>query len=66
MDVTLNGDAHRLAAGATLGALVDDAAGDRRGVAVAVNEEVVPRSRWDVTELRPGDRVEILTAAQGG
>ena len=66
MDVTLNGDARRVEAGATLGAVVDDAAGDRRGVAVAVNEEVVPRSRWDVTELRPGDRVEILTAAQGG
>ena len=66
MDVTLNGDPRRVGAGATLGALVDDAAGDRRGVAVAVNEEVVPRSRWDATALRPGDRVEILTAAQGG
>lgn len=66
MDVTVNGDARRLAAGATLGAVVDDAAGDRRGVAVAVNEEVVPRSRWDATELRAGDRIEILTAAQGG
>lgn len=66
MDVTLNGDARRVGPGATLGALVDEAAGDRRGVAVAVNEEVVPRSRWDATALRPGDRVEILTAAQGG
>ena len=40
--------------------------GERRGIAVALNGEVVPRSAWDVTDLRPGDRVEVLTAAQGG
>ena len=37
-----------------------------RGVAVAVNGEVVPRSRWAAMVLCDGDRVEILTAAQGG
>jgi len=37
-----------------------------KGIAVALNGEVVPRSAWDVTDLRPGDRVEVLTAAQGG
>jgi len=37
-----------------------------RGVAVAVNGEVVPRSRWAAVALRDGDRVEVLTAAQGG
>ena len=37
-----------------------------RGIAIAVNGEVVPRSAWDATGLRPGDRVEVLTAAQGG
>lgn len=66
MELTLNGDPRRCDPGTTVGALVDEAAGDRRGVAVAVNEEVVPRSRWDATALRDGDRVEILTAAQGG
>ena len=38
----------------------------RVGVAVAVNGEVVPRSEWSGHALRDGDRVEILTAAQGG
>ena len=38
----------------------------KRGVAVAVNGEVVPRSRWEAVALRDGDRVEVLTAAQGG
>jgi sulfur carrier protein len=33
---------------------------------VAVNGEVVPRSTWATASLRDGDRVEVLTAAQGG
>jgi len=37
-----------------------------KGIAVAVNGEVVPRSAWETTGLHPGDRVEVLTAAQGG
>jgi sulfur carrier protein len=36
------------------------------GVAAALNETVVPRARWAATRLRDGDRVEILTAVQGG
>ena len=38
----------------------------RKGVAVAVNDEVVSRSRWTTTRLAEDDRVEILTAKQGG
>lgn len=37
-----------------------------RGVAVALNDEVVRREAWDTTEIRPGDRIEIVTAKQGG
>lgn len=36
------------------------------GVAAAVNDRVVPRSAWATTELCAGDRVEIVTAVQGG
>jgi sulfur carrier protein len=36
------------------------------GVAVAVNDEVVPRRAWSATALADGDRVEVLTAVQGG
>jgi len=39
---------------------------DRPGVAVAVNDRVVRRSQWATHVLRPGDRVEIITATQGG
>ena len=37
-----------------------------RGVAVAVNGEVVPRSAWEARRVADGDRVEALTAMQGG
>jgi sulfur carrier protein len=38
----------------------------RRGVAVAVNGTVVPRSSWTEVALADGDTVEVLSAAQGG
>ncbi len=41
------------------------AAASGRGIAVAVNGEVVPRSEWH-RPLRDGDAVEVLTATQGG
>jgi sulfur carrier protein len=39
---------------------------DGRGVAVAVEAQVVPRSEWDGVELTEGQRVEVLGAIQGG
>lgn len=66
MIVLLNGQATTVAAGITVGAVVDSLGRDRRGLAAAVNEEVVPASCWDKTELHDKDRVEVLTAAQGG
>ena len=38
----------------------------RRGMAVAVDAEVVPRTQWGAHELQEGARVEILRAIQGG
>lgn len=37
-----------------------------RGVAVALGGEVVPRARWDQTELTDGDSLEVVRAVQGG
>ena len=68
MKVVLNGSETDLADGATVQAAVEalalPAAG--RGVAVAVDAEVVPRGQWEATELHDGARVEILRAIQGG
>ena len=39
---------------------------ETRGIAVAVNDEVVPRSLWESTRLAAGDRIEVIHAVQGG
>lgn len=66
MQVTVNGTPRHCPTPLTVDDLVADLAGRRRGVAVAVNGEVVPRAGWQTTELADGDLVEVLTAAQGG
>jgi len=38
----------------------------RPGIAVAVNDKVVPRNKWPLTRLSDGDAVEIIHAVQGG
>ena len=62
MRVTVNGVARALPTDSTVAGLVPPG----RGVAIAVNGGVVPRTAWEQTLLRDGDRVEVLTAAQGG
>ena len=64
--LVLNGAAADVEAGATVATLIAAVAAEARGVAVAVNEAVVPRGEWSRTRLLPGDRVEVLRAAQGG
>jgi sulfur carrier protein len=66
MRLVVNGEDRDMADGATVGALVAELARSPKGMAVAVNAEVVPRSRWDAVPLRAGDRIEVLSAAQGG
>jgi sulfur carrier protein len=66
MNVTVNGATDDLPAGTSVDEVVARLGRGRSGIAVAVNDEVVPRSRWSAVSLADGDRVEILTAAQGG
>lgn len=37
-----------------------------RGVAVALNEMIIPKSKWNDTLLNENDSVEIVHAVQGG
>ena len=39
---------------------------ESKGIAVAINGEIVPRSEWATTELGNGDAIEMITAMQGG
>jgi len=66
MKVLVNGEPADLADDETVHGIVIALGRGHRGIAVAVNGEVVPRSRWEATRLRDDDRVEVLTAAQGG
>jgi sulfur carrier protein len=66
IEVTVNGAARRVDEPASVAWLVDDLAGGRRGVAVAINSEIVSRSAWESTVLAAGDRIEVLRAIQGG
>jgi sulfur carrier protein len=66
IDVTLNGEHRRLDDDTTVEMVVAWLDRGPAGVAVAINEDVVPRSRWAATTLRADDRVEVLAAAQGG
>lgn len=68
MRIELNGEQRELPDGATLDVAARAAgAGDGgRGVAVAVDGEVVPRGEWERTPLREGQAVEVLAAIQGG
>jgi sulfur carrier protein len=67
MDVTLNGQPTQLPAEATLPDVLAILGFETpRGVAVAVDGDVIPRSRWTAFELRSGMKVEVLRAVQGG
>jgi sulfur carrier protein len=66
--VTVNGEQRQLPPGATVTSLVEqlDVAPDARGIAVALNGEVVTRGRWPQTELPDGAQIEVVAAVQGG
>jgi sulfur carrier protein len=68
MTIWLNGEQRDLPAGASLSEAVQAAGAQReaRGIAVAVDGEVVPRGRWHDTRLADGQRVEVVQAVQGG
>ena len=68
VSVTVNGDARELPDGATVASVVASLpnAPEGRGVAVAVDGEVVPRAEWPNTELHEGATVEVVVAVQGG
>lgn len=66
MTVSVNGEALTLAPGTTLDVLIASLTTAPSGVAAALNETVVPRGQWPAATLADGDRVEVLTAVQGG
>jgi sulfur carrier protein len=65
--IVLNDRPHALAGAATLLALMGELGlAGRRGVAAAVNGQVVPRAEWAARSLAEKDRVVVIRATQGG
>jgi len=65
MQVTVNGE-HREIASVTLDALLAELDYEGTHFAIAVNFDVLPKSRWAETPLKAGDEIEIITPRQGG
>ncbi|NKY98674.1 sulfur carrier protein ThiS [Nocardiopsis alborubida] len=68
MELIINGDRREFTDDTTVEAVVRDLTGTEvpGGIAVAVNDEVVRRAAWAASQLNQGDRVDVLTAVQGG
>ncbi|MFD8155052.1 sulfur carrier protein ThiS [Streptomyces sp. NPDC059720] len=66
MNISVNGEPRHVRPGTALDAVVRSLTTSPSGVAAALNETVVPRTQWTATPLSEGDRVEVLTAVQGG
>lgn len=68
MNVLLNGEPLDLPDRATVSRAVEVTAAyaGTRGLAVAVDGDVVPRGSWETTTLTDGQRIEVVQAVQGG
>jgi sulfur carrier protein len=65
MRVTVNGEPREIAA-QSVAALLGELDYEGSHFAIAVNFDVLPKSRWAETAIRAGDEIEIITPRQGG
>jgi sulfur carrier protein len=66
MQIVVNGQPTGIADGASLGALVESLQLSGQRIAVELNGDIVPRSRWTQVRLAEGDKAEIVKAIGGG
>ena len=68
LTLTVNGDSLTVPAGSTVADVVARLVGgaEPKGIAVAVDRCVIPRSQWSTTPARPGAPIEVVSAAAGG
>lgn len=67
MQLTINGNIRRLEEAHALAQVLQQLAIETGGgIAIALNDRVVPRAEWESTAVSDGDRIEIIHAVQGG
>ncbi len=65
MQVLLNGQPRDLSGELSVADLIESLALEGK-LAVEINEEIVPRSRYGEYRIKPGDRIEVVNAVGGG
>jgi len=65
MRVIINGEERQIAA-MSVAALLNELDFEGTHFAVAINYDVLPRSKWAETQIKAGDEIEIITPRQGG
>ncbi len=67
MEIYINDQLIQLASNATLLHAVELSVGDKqKGIAVAVNDTVIPKQEWSEKKLNHNDKILIIKATQGG
>jgi len=66
IEIILNGSSYQVPELTTIDGLVEQIGLQKKGVAIAVNSEVIPKSNWTEKSLLSQDKVELLTITQGG
>jgi sulfur carrier protein len=67
MEIMLNGQATQVVAPYTVDQLISEFfRGSGKGIAVAINQSIVPKSDWSSRKLSPDDQITLITATQGG
>jgi len=67
MEIIINGQSREFSEPLSVQQLLSDLFPEQaKGIAVAVNQSVIPKSAWSVHSLQPHDRVMLITATQGG
>jgi thiamine biosynthesis protein ThiS len=64
--VTINGQPKQISDLKSLAALIESLGMKADRVAVELNREIVPRSQWEATQIKDGDRLEIVHFVGGG
>lgn len=67
MEITFNNHTQQIQQQTSVQIIINDLLGEKqKGIAVAVNETVVPKANWDSYMLQPNDKVLVIKATQGG
>ena len=67
MEITFNNHLQQIKEQSSVRIIINDLIGEKqKGIAVAVNETVVPKTNWDSYLLQPNDKVLVIKATQGG